>query len=113
MNVEAILAGLARPALVESVYLVGRYLSHRLTRDVFLRQLQADIDAPDRDDAVATALLIVRDIERQEGAPIEDLPEETRASYANLLDEVLRKHVEPSMDTAEVDEVLSELRECA
>ena len=113
MNIDKHLIGLARPALIETIYLAGRYLTHRLTKDSFLRQLKADVETPDRKKAVPVVLDIVKEIEKREGAAIEDLPGEKRFSYAEKLDDILHRRIASSAeatDVAEVDETLSMLR---
>ena len=83
------LEGLSRPVLVEVVYLAGRYLTHGLTQDVFLRQLESDVKTKHREQSVGVVLDVIAAIESAEGAPIRDLPMGKRFALAAELDDVL------------------------
>src|SRR3712207_1587117 len=73
MDLRNHLEGLSRPVLVEVVYLAGRYLTHGLTKESFLRQLDSDVRTKHRDQSVGVVLDLIALIEKAEGSPIRDL----------------------------------------
>lgn len=101
---------LSRPVRVEVVYLVGRYLTHGLKKDTFLRQLEADVRTRHREQSVGAVLDIIAGIERIEGAEISDLPMGTRFNYATNLDDALWQDIDAETNYAKVNDALALLR---
>ena len=110
MDFAIYLNGLPRPVLVEVVYLAGRYLTHGLTKDIFLRQLESDVKTHHREQSTGVVLEIMSAIEKAEGDEIRMLPMAKRFGYASKLDDVLWNEIEPRTDDAKADEALTALR---
>jgi hypothetical protein len=89
MNFEKRLEGLPRPLLVEAVYLAGRYLTHGLTEDVFLRQLQSDVKTAYSDRSVKLVLELMSEIQTSEGVDIQKMPMSKRFALASELNDAL------------------------
>ncbi len=110
MDVGTHLASLPKPVLVDTVYLAGRFLTHRLTWDGFKRQLKADVTTPYGARPLKVVASIVQDIEGAEGRGIEAIPMETRAAYVSKLDDLLLRQTTWPADAHEVDALLDTLR---
>jgi len=104
------LQGLSWPLLVEVVYLAGRYLRHGLTWDAFQRQLEADVQIPNRQRAVAIVRAVINDIETAEQTEIGSLSLEKRQTYLSSLNALLMEKTRASAVSDDVEDALAELR---
>lgn len=100
-----------RSVAVETAYLLTRYLSHRLTKERFLRQLKADVQIPEQQKAKELVLEIVADIEGAEGSDIAHIANRQRAAYARQVESLLSDLSRSGIEQARVRDTLKQLRE--
>lgn len=110
MDVTLRIKGQDRAVAVEAAYLLARYLSHRLTKEKFLRQLKVDVKTPDQQKARELVLEIVADIEDAERMDIAHLTPQRRASYAEQVEELLSGISDSQIEHARVLDALLDLR---
>lgn len=110
MEFQKHLTNLSRPVMVEAVYLAGRYLTHALTRESFLRQLQADVKSKFHDESVRVVITLVDEIERSLKKPVNELPFAERVSLAAELDDVLWGNIDQQTDDKKIQDALAALR---
>jgi hypothetical protein len=109
MDFRTSLQGLDHAALVETVYLCGRYLSHGLTPETFQHQLDVDVRTYHREKSSAAVLSIMSAIEAEEGRQIDKIDANKRSFYADQLGNYLWEDQEPAADEADVDRALASM----
>jgi hypothetical protein len=104
------LEGQDRSIAIEAIYLLARYLSHRLTPKQFLAQTSADAAPPGQDKAVPLVLDMVASIEAAEGRQIGKLSNERRLAYQTLLITAFLTEGTDPIDPAQIEAILKDLR---
>jgi|GEM_PF-2644846 len=93
---KAILKGQPRNVAIEAVYQLGHILSHRFTWDEFVARTPAETKKmPYQTEALHWVKDMVAAIERTEGAPIPDLPEDVRVAYGWCLNGLIPPDTSP------------------
>ncbi len=113
MDLSRRLQHLSRLDFIESIYLVGRFLSERLSRSVLERLLKQNTKIGDRARVETAVLGILDEIEKTEGAAVQNISEDVRIYYSDELDSVFRKGVQENwqrVSDAEVERALERLR---
>jgi len=112
MNVDRILDSQPQDIVVETVYLAGRLLSRPLTWELFLRQLQSDVQTATRPHSLKLVREIVDCIEREQGKSLSDISPERKLEYVGQLDAKLWQSVGiEEEDGIGVDALLESLRQ--
>ena len=98
-----------RSVAVEAAYLLVRYLSHRLSKDNFLAQVQAEPMLPYQHKAVELVLDLISTIEKSEGTDASRMPDPIRHEYeAQLTQAILEGGDRRQVDRTMVDAALRE-----
>lgn len=109
MDLRSRLEGLNHAALVEAVYLCGRYLSHGLTPGTFQHQLDVDVRTRYREQSAAAVLDVMSAIEAEEGALVAELSPAVRSTYVDQLSEYLWDRSEAATDAVDVGRALASM----
>ncbi len=100
----------SRPVAIEAAYLLLRLVTHRLTRERFLAQADAELTLPYQRQALNLAMELVSLIEAQERVDIQVLSGQRRAAYAAHLTHTIL-HADDDVDHIRPEQIDAELRE--